>query len=79
MPASVDTNKYLIDKNKEYFYNKMKKLKETIDSIFDNLIENVDHIFHQYQISSQDNGVEDYGLSEITKSTSKTNPSKSNP
>ena len=79
MPASVDTNKYLIDKNKEDFDNKMGKLRETIDSIFDNLIENVDHIFHQYQISSQDNGVEDYGLSEITKSTPKNNPSKSNP
>ena len=37
------------------------------------------HLFHQHQVSSQDNDIEDYGISEITQSTSETKPSKSDP
>ena len=36
--------------NKEYFDAKMKKLREIIAYIFDNLVENINDIFHQYQI-----------------------------
>ena len=61
----------------EYFYKNIKNRMYTLPSIPDNLIENIDHIFHQYQISAPENEVEDDGLSEITKSTSKTKPSKS--
>ena len=57
----------------------MKKIREILASILDKLIENTDHILHQYQISSLDNDVEDGVLLEITKSTSKTKPSKSDP
>ena len=70
--ASIDTNKEDAD-------DTMKKVIDTLSSIFDKLIEKFDHIFHQYRISSQDNDVEDDWLSETTKSTSKTNPSKSDP
>ena len=41
----------LIATNKEYYDEKMKKLREILASILENLIENADHIFHQYQIS----------------------------
>ena len=51
----------------------MKKLWE----IFDKIIENVNHLFHQYIISSQYNYIEYDRILEITKSTSKTKPSKS--
>ena len=73
--ASVYSNKASIDSNKEYFDDKMKKLRE----IFDKIIENVDHLFHNYWISSQDNDVEDDGILVITKSTSKTKLSESYP
>ena len=76
MQASIDARKYSIGANKEDFYGKMKKLRYTIASIFYKLIVNVDHVFHQYQNSSQDVHVEDYGLSEIANSTSETKPSK---
>ena len=52
MQASIDSNKASVDVKKEYFDDKIKKLREEVASIFDNLVENVDHIFHQYQISS---------------------------
>ena len=77
MKALIDSKKASIDANKEFFDDKMEKLREKIPSLFDNLIENFYQIFHQYRISSQENDVEDDGLSEITKSTSKTKPSKS--
>ena len=48
-------------------------------SIRGNIIEIVEHVFHQIRISSPDNYVEDDGISDITKSTSETNPSKSDP
>ena len=54
----------------------MKKFREKLDSIRDKIIEIVEHVFHQIRIYSPENDVEDYGLSEITKSTSKTKPSK---
>ena len=66
MQASIDTKKSSIDTNKKVFDDKMKKLRE----IFDKIIEDVYHLFHPYQISSQDNDVEDDGISEITKSAS---------
>ena len=79
MQASIDSSKASIDANKEYYDDKMKTLRVTTASIFDKLIGNVNHIFHQYQITSQENGVEDDGLSDITKSTSETKPYKSDP
>ena len=57
----------------------MKKIREILASLIDKLVENSDHIFHQYQSSSLENDVEDYGCLEITKSTSKAKPSKSDP
>ena len=62
MQASIDSNKASIVSNKAYFDDKMNKLREKIASLFHKLIENVDHKFHQYQISSQYNDVEDDGL-----------------
>ena len=50
---------------------------EKFDSKLKNLIALVEHMLHQNQIYSLENHVEDGGLSEITKSTSETNPSKS--
>ena len=64
--------------NKDYD-DKMNKLRETLASLLDKLIENVKCIFSNIRSSSADNDVEDDGLSEITKSTSKTKPSKSYP
>ena len=52
---------------------------DKLASILDKIIKNVNNIFHQNQISSPDNDVEDDGLSEISKSTSKTKTSKSYP
>ena len=66
MQASIDTNKASIGDNREDFDDKMKKLRE----IFDKIIENVYHLFHQYQISSHDNDVEDDGILEITNTIS---------
>ena len=68
-----------IDTKKEYYDDKMKKLREILASLLDKLIENADYIFHQYQISSPDNYVEYDELLEITKATSETKPSKSDP
>ena len=70
--ASIDTSKEDAD-------NKMKKLKEKPAYLLGKFIKNVDHIFHQRRIYSPDNDVEDDELLEITKSTSKTKPSKSDP
>ena len=56
----------LVGANKDDTDEKMRKCY----SILDKLIVCFDHMFHQNQISSPDNDVEDYGLSEITKSTS---------
>ena len=70
---------YSIDANKEYADDKMKKLRDSLSYICDKIIENVEHMFHHIQISPPDNDVEDDGLSEITKSTSETKPSKSDP
>ena len=64
MQASVDANNEDLD-------DKMKKLWD----IFDNIIENINHLFLQYIISSQHNNVEEDGILEITKSTSKTKSS----
>ena len=50
------------------FYSKLNKL-----------IASFEHMFDLNQISSLDNYVEDDRLSEITKLTSKTKPSKSDP
>ena len=50
MGDSVDSNKVDSDE-------KIKKLMKTLASIHDNLIGNIDHIFHQYRISSPDNDV----------------------
>ena len=72
MRASIDDNKKDADK-------KMNKFREKLDSIHDKLIGMVEHVFHQILIYSPENDVEDDGLSEITKSTYKTNPSKSDP
>ena len=63
MQASIYANKASIDANKEYYDDKIKTLRETTVSIFDKLIGNVNHIFHQYQISSKENDVEYDGLS----------------
>ena len=68
-----------IDASKEDADYKIKKIIYTLDYIHDALIENINYIFHQYQISSPDNDVEYDGISEITKSTSKTKPSNSDP
>ena len=66
-----------IDTIKEDYDEKMNKFREILASLLEKLIENVDHIFHKYQNSSPDNDVEDYLLLVITKSASKTKPSKS--
>ena len=71
--------KSVIHSNKEDADDNMKKLRETLASILEELIEIVELMFHQKRISSPDNEFEDDGLSEITKSTSETNPSKSDP
>ena len=60
MQALIYDNKSLIDSNKEDFDDKTKKLREIIDK----LIENVDHIFHQYWIYSQENDFEYDGLAD---------------
>ena len=73
--SSIDANKSSIDTNNEDLYDKMKKLWE----IFDKIIENVNHLSHQYIISSHYNDVEDDGILVITKSTSKNKPFKSDP
>ena len=65
----------LIDAKKDKTDEKMKEFY----SILDKLIASFDNMLHQNQISYPDNDVEDYGPSEITKSTSKTKHSKSNP
>ena len=69
----------VVDTNKEDYDEIMKKIREVLASLIEKLIENVDHIFHQNQISSPDNDVDDDGILEITKSTSETKPSKSDP
>ena len=56
-----------IDDNKEDADEKNKKFSEKLSSICDKLIEMVEHVFHQILIYSQDNDVEDDGLSETTK------------
>ena len=66
----------LIDANKGDADKKMKKLRDNCTSILDNLIEIVEHMFHQILIFSQDNDVEDDGLLEITNSASETKPYK---
>ena len=71
--------RYLIDSNKVDADDKMKDFRDKLASILDKLVENCDHIFHQVRISSPDNDVEDYGISEITKSASETRPSNFNP
>ena len=68
-----------IDENKEYADDKIKEIIDTLDYINDALIENINHIHHQYKISSQYNDVEYDGISKITKSTSETKPSKYDP
>ena len=45
----------------------MKKFSGKLSSICDKLIEMVEHVFHRILIYSQDNDVEDDGLSETTK------------
>ena len=73
--VSIDANKASVDDNKEDLDDKMKKLWE----IFDKIIENVNHLYHLYIISSQYNDVEDDGILVITKSTSKNKTYKSYP
>ena len=51
MQALIDANKASFDDNKEDLYDRIKKLWE----IFDKIIENVNHLSHQYIISSQYN------------------------
>ena len=72
MQASIECNKEDYDEN-------MKKLRDKFASILDNIIEIVEHMFHQNRNSSADNDIEDDGLSEITKSTSESNPYNSDP
>ena len=72
MGASVDANKGDSDE-------KMKIFRDKFSSILDKLIEIFEHMLHQIRISFPDNDVEDEGLSKITKSTSKTKTSKSDP
>ena len=70
---------YFSDANKEDYDEDMKKFMEILASICDNIIENINNIFHHILISSPYNDVEDDGLSEITMSTSKTKLYKSYP
>ena len=72
MQASIECNKEDYDEN-------MKKLRDKFASILDNIIKIVEHMFHQNRNSSADNDIEDDGLSEITKSTSESNPYNSDP
>ena len=65
--------RYLIDANKDETDEKMEKFEFKLEKI----VSRFDHMLHHNQISSPENYVEDDGISEITKSTSKTNPSKS--
>ena len=67
-----------IDAKNEEDYEKMKKYR-VFSSILGKFIEIVEHMFHQISIFSPNNDVDDDGHLEITKSTSETNPSKSNP
>ena len=69
MQALIETN---ID-------NILNIFREIFFSIHDKLIEILEHMFHHNIISSPDNDFEYDGISEITKSTSKTKPSKSDP
>ena len=69
----------LIDTNKEDSDEKTKIFIDTWAFIIDKIVENVNHICHQYQFTSSNIDVEDDGLSEITKSRSKTMTYKSEP
>ena len=57
MWASINASKALIDTKEKDSDAKMKKLRYKNASIIDKLIKNVAHIFHQYWIFSQYNGV----------------------
>ena len=59
-----------IDSKKEDADDKTKKLVDTLSSIPDKIVEDVDHMFHQIKTYSPDHDVEDCGLSEITIPTS---------
>ena len=65
--------------NKKDYDDKIYKLRDILASVLDKLIENVKCIFRNIRSFYADNDVEDDGISEITKSTSKTKPSKSYP
>ena len=59
MQASIYTNQ-------KYYDEKLNKFLNTVASIISKFIEKLDHISHQIQIPSQDNYVEEYGISDIS-------------
>ena len=67
------------DANKEDADDKTNKLMGKFSSIIDKLIEMVEHMIHHIRIYFPYNDVEDDGLSEMTRSTSETNPFKYDP